>query len=60
MGQEQVNIATVKEIEDGILNMVITLVQVLEPYTGKDHARTHVIDYLEKIQSGIEESQDKT
>lgn len=59
MSQEDVKVSHVKEIEDGILTLVITLIQMLEPVVGKEHARKHALDYLDRIHSGIKQSQEE-
>lgn len=60
MAEEEVKISHVKEVEDGILTLVITLIQMLEHVVGKEHARKHALDYLDRIHNGIQQSQEDT
>lgn len=43
----------VREIENGIFNMVITLVQTLSQYNDPQKSREYVIQYLERLSTGL-------
>lgn len=43
----------IREIENGIFNMVITLVQTLSQYNDPQKSREYVIQYLERLSAGL-------
>ncbi len=44
----------VREIENGLFNMTITLVQTLTSLVGGEKARAYVIAYLKRLINGLE------
>lgn len=51
--EEQVTPSQIHDIENGIFNMVITLVQTLSQANDPEKSRQYVIHYLNRLSAGL-------
>lgn len=58
--EQQDRNAAIRELENGIFNMVVTLTKTIQKYSSSDTAKTYVIHYLERLIEGLKMSQDQS
>jgi hypothetical protein len=57
---EQDKSAAIRELENGIFNMVVTLTRTVQRYSSSETAKTYVIHYLERLIEGLKMTQDQS